>query len=140
MRQLQSLADQIAGLGIFVDLPSERLEAVAQLFEEASFDQGERILRQGLTGSNFYVVLEGEAAVRVDGEDRAILRRGDYFGELSVLLSEPPVADVVALTPLRCLVLPGPALEGFLIANPRVMFRMLQSQARRLRGAIRWRS
>jgi hypothetical protein len=31
-------------------------------------------------------------------------------------------------------------VEGFLVAHPRVMFRMLQAEARRLRATIRWRS
>ena len=140
MHQAEMLVDTLGGLGIFADLPRPQLEAVAHVFEEASFAEGERILRQGLTGSNFYVILEGEAAVLVDGEQRAVLGRGDYFGELSVLLGEPPVADVVALRPLRCLALPGAQLEQFLLANPKVMLRILHGQARRLRSATRWRS
>jgi CRP-like cAMP-binding protein len=50
------------------------------------------------------------------------------------------VADVVATRPLRCIVIGGPDVEAFLIAHPRVMFRMMQAQARRLRNANRWRS
>jgi CRP-like cAMP-binding protein len=76
----------------------------------------------------------------VDGVERARLARGDFFGEVSILLAESPIADIVALSPLRCLVLGGDGVEGFLIANPRVMYRMLQAQARRLRAANRWRS
>ena len=34
----------------------------------------------------------------------------------------------------------GTVVEGFLVAHPRVMYRMLQAQARRLRNANRWRS
>jgi CRP-like cAMP-binding protein len=76
----------------------------------------------------------------VDGQQRATLGRGEYFGEVSILLGESPVADVVALRPMRCLVLSGPAVQAFLLAHPQVMFRMLQAQARRLRNANRWRS
>jgi len=50
------------------------------------------------------------------------------------------VADIVALRPLRCLVLGGPDTEPFLNSYPRVMYRMLQAQARRLRNASQWRS
>jgi len=59
---------------------------------------------------------------------------------VSILLGEPPVADVVALRPMSCLVIAGPQVEAFLVAHPRVMYRMLQAQARRLRNANRWRS
>jgi CRP-like cAMP-binding protein len=132
------LVDQLAGLAIFADLSRPQLEAVAHTFEEEWFGEGTRILRQGFTGTGFYVILDGEAAIRIDGEERARLARGDYFGEVSALLDEPPTADVVALRPLRCMVLSRPEVEAFLHDYPRVMFRILQAQARRLRAANLW--
>ncbi len=136
----EELIDAIAGFGLFADLPGPQLERIAHIFEEVTFTANERILRQGMTGSGFYIVLEGEASVVVDGTERARLARGDFFGEVSILLGESPIADIVAITTLRCLLLGGDAVETFLIGNPRVMYRMLQAQARRLRAANRWRS
>jgi CRP-like cAMP-binding protein len=72
--------------------------------------------------------------------ERAQLSRGDFFGEVSILLGVPSIADVVATRQMRCLVLAGPRVEPFLVSQPRVMYRMLQAQARRLRAANRWRS
>jgi CRP-like cAMP-binding protein len=140
MASRDEIVDTLAGFAMFADLSTPQLQSVAHVFEEAWFPEGERILRQGLTGSGFYVILDGEAAILVDGERRATLTRGEFFGEVSILLGEPPVADVVALRPMRCLVIAGPQVEAFLVAHPRVMYRMLQSQARRLRNANRWRS
>jgi CRP-like cAMP-binding protein len=134
------MTDTIGTLSLFADLPRPELEGIAHTFDEDLFPQGQRVLRQGFRGNNFYVIVEGEAAVRVDGSDLATLGKGDFFGEVSVLLGEPPTADVVALRPLRCLTLPAPEVEGFLIDHPRVMFRMLQASARRLRTTIEWRS
>jgi CRP-like cAMP-binding protein len=136
----QEIVDALSGLALFADLSRPQLEAVAHTFSEEWYPEGQRILRQGFTGTGFYVILDGEVAVRVDGQQRAVLGRGDFFGEVSVLLGEPPVADVVALRPLRCLHLGGREVEGFLVAHPRVMYRMLQAQARRLRNANLWRS
>jgi CRP-like cAMP-binding protein len=140
MVETNEVVDILAGLSLFGDLPRPQLEAVAHTFDEDFFPEGQRILRQGFTGSGFYVIVEGEAAVRVNGEDLARLSRGDFFGEISVLLGEPPTADVIALAPLRCLVLPGSQMEQFLVGNPRVAFRMVQTLARRLRSTIQWRS
>jgi CRP-like cAMP-binding protein len=140
MTTTDELVDSIAGMALFADLTTPQLEAVAHRFEERLFPEGERILRQGLSGSGFYVIVEGAASVVVDGTPRATLIRGDFFGEVSILLGESPVADVVALRALRCLVLPGSDVELFLLDHPKVMFRMLQAQARRLRNANRWRS
>ena len=140
MTDRDEIADAIANLTLFADLTTPQLQGVAHAFEEVLFPEGERILRQGLTGSGFYIILEGDAAVHVDGEQRATLHRGDFFGEVSILLGEPPSADVVALRALRCIVLAGPSVEGFMVSNPRVSFRMLQSMARRLRNANRYRN
>ena len=140
MTTTDDLVDSIAGMALFADLTTPQLEAVAHRFEERLFPEGERILRQGLSGSGFYVIVDGAASVVVDGTPRATLIRGDFFGEVSILLGESPVADVVALRALRCLILPGSDVELFLLDHPKVMFRMLQAQARRLRNANRWRS
>ena len=134
------IVDTIAGFALFADLTTPQLQEVAHIFEEQWHPAEERVLRQGLSGSGFYVILEGTCSIRVDGEERATLSRGEFFGEVSILLGEPPVADVVALTPLRSLVLAGSAVEPFLVRHPQVMYRMLQASARRLRNANRWRS
>jgi CRP-like cAMP-binding protein len=137
MATREEIADAIAGMAIFADLARPQLLGVASQFEETFFPKDSRVLRQGLTGSGFYVIMDGEADVVADGEKRATLAKGDFFGEVSVLLGEPPIADVVATRPLRCIVLGGPAVEGFLVAHPKVMYRMLQVSARRLRNANR---
>ncbi len=134
------IVDTIAGFALFADLTTPQLQAVAHTFEEQWFPAGQRVLRQGLSGSGFYLILEGSCSIQVDGQERATLSRGEFFGEVSILLGESPVADVIALGPLRCLVLAGPAVEDFLVDHPRVMYRMLQASARRLRNANRWRS
>jgi CRP-like cAMP-binding protein len=125
----------ISSLSLFADLGGPQLEAISHIFEETTFAPGQRILRQGITGSNFYVVVDGEASVKIDGVERASIGRGDFFGEMSLLLGGAPTADVTARTPLRCLVLAGPDLHGFLDKFPTVMFRMLVAMARRLNAA-----
>jgi CRP-like cAMP-binding protein len=133
------VAERLAQLALFADLKWPELEAVAHTFEEEVFGEGQRVIRQGISGSAFYVVLEGEASVLVDGDERARLGRGDFFGEISALTSVVPTADVRAETVLRCLMLPGPQLETFLVEHPTVMLRMLHAEARRVRDANRWR-
>jgi CRP/FNR family cyclic AMP-dependent transcriptional regulator len=140
MASREEIAEKLAGFALFADLTTPQLEAVVSQFEEAWFPAGERILRQGLSGSGFYVILEGDCSVRVDGEERTTLGRGDFFGEVSILLGESPIADVVAVGAVRLLILPGPAVEPFLLAHPKVMYRMLQALGRRLRNATRWRA
>jgi CRP-like cAMP-binding protein len=132
------VVDILAGFSLFADLSTPELESVALTFEEVWFAEGEMVVRQGISSSTFYVILDGAANIRVDGVDRATLRPGDFFGEISCLLGEEPVSDIVAQRQLRCLALTGSALESFLIAHPRLMFRLLQGEARKVRATTRW--
>ncbi|MBA2569396.1 MAG: cyclic nucleotide-binding domain-containing protein [Actinobacteria bacterium] len=134
----ESTVDSLARLALFADLSRPQVEEVSHLFDEQVFAEGERVLRHGLSGSSFYVVLEGEASVRIDGDERMQLGRGDFFGEISALTGDPPSADVVATSLLRCLVIAATQLEEFLVEHPRVMLRMLQAEARRLQTAGQW--
>jgi len=133
-----SVADTLGQLALFADLTPAQLEAVAHTHEEDVFAAGERVLRKGLSGGNFYVILEGEAAVEVEGQQMTKLGRGDFFGEISALTGEPPSNDVVAVTILRCLVIPAQQLERLVLDRPKFALRLLRLEARRLRNTIQW--
>jgi CRP-like cAMP-binding protein len=137
---VENVTDTIAAFALFADLTTPQLEQISHVFSEQWFAEGDRVLRQGLSGSGLYIVLDGTAAIRIDDVNRATLRAGDYFGEISCLLGEAPVADIVAVTALRCLVLPSSQVETFLKANPNVMFRLLQGEARKVRNTTKWLS
>jgi len=133
-----TFVDALARLSLFADLTHPQLEALAQSFSEEVFAEGQRVIRQDVSGGGFYVILDGEAKVVIDGEERSRLTRGDFFGEISLLTEEKPTADVTATSLLRCLIIPDNELKSFLLKQPTVMYRMLQIQARRLRAANVW--
>ena len=130
--------EALARLSLFADVTHPQLEALAHSFAEEAFAEGQRVMRQDVTGGGFYVILDGEAKVVIDGQDRAHLSRGDFFGEISILTDEPPSADVIAASVLRCLLIPDNELKDFLLKQPSVMYRMLQIEARRFRAANIW--
>lgn len=133
-------AELLTGLSLFADLSQPEIEAATHALEEQTFSAGERVLRQGFTGSGVYFVVEGELDVRINGQDRGRLTRGEYFGEISALLDEPPTGDVIARTDCRCLSLAASELPGFLRSFPSVAYRLLQAEARRLKAADQWRN
>ena len=137
---MAEVQEALSRLSLFADLTPPQLEALAHRFEEEVFPEGERVLRKDLKGSGLFVILEGEAVVRVGEHEVARFAPGDFFGEISILNQEAPSADVVALTMLRCLVIPGPEFQPFLLEHPRVLYRMLQVEARRLRVTTEWKT
>ena len=129
------IAETLSQLALFADLPPARVEAIAHAFGEQVYAEEQRVLRQNLSGSGLFVILEGEAAIRLSGRELTRLGRGEFFGEISALTGETPNADVVATRFLRCLVIPAPELERFLVDHPTVLLRMLKTEVRRLRLA-----
>lgn len=131
------------GIALFADLTPAQIEKVEHAFEEHWFEEGERAQRQGMPSSGFFVILEGEAERRVDGEPlpgagpdgrASRLRRGDWFGELAIFFDEPAQTDVVALRPLHTIVMQPGEVTAFLHDYPQVMYRLLLGEARRLRA------
>jgi CRP-like cAMP-binding protein len=127
------LLESVSRLALFADLARTELEALLPVLDEVSYEEGEWIVRRGETDTGLHIIVEGEVGVILEDEELAVLSKGSFFGEISALLGEPTVADVVTRAPLRCLYVPAEDVEGFLLSSPRVMYRMLQTEARRLR-------
>ena len=74
------------------------LHSLALVLKPALFAAGDVILEKGEAGAEMYFVARGEVEV-VDGERVLItLGQGNFFGEKSLLLSEPRSASVRAKT------------------------------------------
>ena len=127
------LLESVGRLALFADLDRDELARLVPMLTEISFREGEWVVRRGDTDVGLHVIVEGEVGVVLESEELATLPQGSFFGEISALLGEPAVADVVSRTALRCVFVPVEAVESFLVENPRVMLRMLQTEARRLR-------
>jgi CRP-like cAMP-binding protein len=127
------LQDALSRLALFADFKPADFDALLQIAREVTFQEGQRVVERGQVEVGLHVVVEGEVGVVFLDEELAILPRGSFFGEISCLLGEPAVADIIARSPLRCLVIPPDEVETLLLAHPRVALRMLKTEARRLK-------
>ena len=127
------LQDALARLALFADFDPSDLARLLEIAQEVSFREGERVVERGQLDIGLYVIVEGEVGVVFEDEELAVLPRGSFFGEISSLLGEAVVADIVARSALRCLVIPPDEVENLLLAHPRVTLRMLKTEARRLK-------
>src|ERR1043165_6628491 len=93
-----SVVESLAQLTLFADLSQPRLEEVAHTVGEELFPQGQRVLRQGMSGGGLFIILDGDADIVIDGRPRVRLGRGVFFGEIAALTGDAPSADVVAVT------------------------------------------
>ncbi|CAF0762687.1 unnamed protein product [Brachionus calyciflorus] len=97
----------------------ERL-TVADSLEPVQFEDGQKIVVQGEHGEDFFIIIEGNAAVyqqRSDNEEPVEVGRlgpSDYFGEIALLLDRPRAATVIAKGPLKCVKLDRQRFERVL--------------------------
>jgi HlyB family type I secretion system ABC transporter len=94
----------------FAALPPQTTDELIDALEAVEVAKGEVVVRQGDPSSCMYVVEEGRLhAVWQTAEGRrgdvAYLRRGDLFGERSLLLGAPRAVTVEAVTDCRLLAL-----------------------------------
>jgi CRP-like cAMP-binding protein len=91
---------ELAQVGLLAELPGEKLAGLAERMERRELAPGETVLRQGEPADRFYVLLTGMLTVRQEGRgERGVLRPGDYFGEVALVMDVPRTASVSALTP-----------------------------------------
>jgi MFS family permease len=90
----------LRSIPIFAPLPGTPLEHLAARLVPLRVEPGTVIVRQGDSGDRFYVVVEGEVDVAVDGATVSKLGPGGYFGEIALLRDMPRTATATARTPV----------------------------------------
>ena len=100
-------------------------------------EAGELILAQGDEDENMFIVQSGCVEIRHHVGEQIVVHgrveRGDFFGEMSLLESQPRVADVVAVEPTVLVELGAGALLLRIRRDPTLAVEMLQKLSRRIR-------
>jgi CRP-like cAMP-binding protein len=120
--------DELKRVPLFSDLNQRQLRRLRRSFRERTYRPGTAIVREGeMSGVDFFVILEGEASVTVDGREVGQLRAGDHFGELALIAERVRLSTVTASTPMRCLVMASWNFRKFVNGNPDVSWKLLQN-------------
>lgn len=121
---------------LFEELDAGELESIADSMNEANVPVGGIVTVEGGPGDGFFVIESGEAEVTIEGEPRATMTAGDYFGEVALLLGSSRTATVTATTALRCYALTPWDFRELVEGNPSIAWKVMQSMAARL-GELR---
>lgn len=85
--------------------PPHAVNAFARRAIFQTFAEGSLLTQENEDNQFFFLVHEGELSVRRQKQDIAVLRIGDFFGEISLLQNSVATADIIARTPSRCLIM-----------------------------------
>ena len=138
------LAEHLRRYPLFAKLPDSELLLLAERTRIRSFKRGEMLFRKDDPGTHLYVVLAGAVKIALPGEFGqealvAIMRAGDFFGELALFDGSPRSASATALEDTRAALL---AREDFLSyvethpASVRVVLDVLAKTIRRLSDRV----
>jgi ATP-binding cassette subfamily B protein len=99
-------AARLQAVPLFAQLDGDLLAALAQRLAVERYPAGDVIVNEGEPGDKLYVIHKGQAEVLAydpAGNQRhlAVLREGDYFGEVALLYDVPRTATIRALTPVQ---------------------------------------
>ncbi|KAH0472178.1 MAG: uncharacterized protein KVP18_001167 [Porospora cf. gigantea A] len=83
---------------IFRYLSTDQSERLIQAFQDVTYTKGEEIIREGETGTRFFIIKNGEAVVTKGGKRIRTSGKYDYFGERALLYDEPRSASIDALS------------------------------------------
>ncbi len=115
----------MSSLPLFSHIPIRSLKLIRSRCHIRFFKKDEHIFREGEPGIGMYIILEGKVEVYKEKDNKkmilSILEKEDFFGELSLLLSDKPrSASAIALEPTTLLGFFNPDLKILMKRNPQI--------------------
>ncbi len=121
---------------LFSELPSDDLMGIAEVVERVELAGGDEVFSKGDPGDEMYLVVSGEVAI-VDRESTvAVLRDGEFFGDLAVIDRQPRSAGAVCRADTTLLRLRGSDLDELLAMRPAIASHFLRVLASRIREMV----
>ena len=103
---------------------------------EKKLKAGDVLFLEGDKGDVMYLIREGKIKItKGSGEDEkvlAVLKEGDFFGEMAIIDGSPRSAGAVATTPVSLLVIDKDTFKSKIKENPLIEY-VLETLSRRLR-------
>ncbi len=127
-----SKIDLIKRAPLFATASKAELAEVASLADEIDLPAGKTLIKEGDSGSEFFVLIDGTADVERDGKKIAKLGPGDFFGEIALISKVPRNATITTTSPARALVITDRAFRQLLDHSPKIQIGVLTALAERL--------
>ena len=124
--------DLIKRVPLFASASKHELEEIASIADEIDLPEGRTLIKEGDSGREFFVLVEGTADVERGGKKVATLGPGDFFGEIALIAKTPRNATITTTSPVRALVITDRAFRHLLDHSPEISIGVLTALAERL--------
>lgn len=131
----REMASQLAKVPIFSGCSRKELELIARSAKVVSHKAGAVLAREGEPGVGLFLILDGSAEVTIGGRRKAVLGKGDFFGEVALLDGGPRTATVTATSAVTIAGITEWVFRSLLLQHPSIALRTLETVAARLRSA-----
>ena len=127
---------------LFQGLTPEELGKITGISAKESKKPGEVIFEEGVEGNSFYLVLKGEVRISkiipgVGEEALVILKKGSYFGEMSLIDNQPRSAHAIVNKPTELMVIERGDFEKLLSHDKEMAYKLLWTFLRTLSRRLR---
>lgn len=121
---------------LFAHCSRKELEFIAREGDEVEMPAGKTLTREGRPGDTFYILIEGEAEVKIGAKTRRVLKAGDFFGEISMVDRGLATATVVTRTDARLFVMSHAQFRDAIKSHDALMVKVLRAMGERLRADL----
>ena len=128
--------EALSRVPLFSRCSPRELQFIAREGDEVDVPAGKTLIRQGKPGDTFYIQLEGQSQVEIDGKKRRVMKPGDFFGEISMIDRGVGTATVTTLTPSRLFVMSHAQFRDAVKQNDGLMVKVLLAMGERLRADL----
>ncbi len=127
-------------IDIFSDLTDPEADAILVLMRERRLRRGSVVFHQWDEGGSLFLIQEGAVKISRIGKDGrevtfAVLREGNFFGEMSLLDGQPRSATATTSRATRVLVLEREKFLRGVLSHSRIVIKMLAELSKRIRAA-----
>ncbi len=117
---------------LFSRCSKKELGEIAQITDEIDLPEGRVLTKEGASGREFFVLVEGNADVRRKRRKVGTLGPGDFLGEIALITKTPRTATVKTTSPVRALVVSEQNFRRLLERAPQVQIKVLEALAERV--------
>ena len=129
-------------VALFEGMTSAQLRKLAAALGESRFPGSSHIFKEGSAGTSMFIIVEGKVRISkmvpgIGEEALAILERGHYFGEMSLIEDGPRSADAIAHTGCRLYELSRDKLDQVMFTDKELASVLLWTFVRTLSSRLR---